>query len=186
MAISNEWTDPDDLEVGPGDIYERAPWGNAILGNQKFLYETPRVKLGRSNDLGNIDAGENRLIPFTAGALVDVGGWFNPSQSWTDAIVPRDGEYLITCNALWDPERGGERRMRLLRDGQAIRDNPSPSMPYAPHNLCTTAALAAGRALSIDVHHNDSDRQHAITGWTNPWRSVIFMVQWIGPMGVEE
>lgn len=182
MAIANEWTDPDTLEMSSGDTY-RATNVNGILGNLGFLYSGPRVAVARESSL-TVDSQSFTQITWDE-VLVDEGGWVDSSPTST-VVVPRDGMYMVTARLLWPDNPAGDfRAIRILRDGEPIAGQRFGACRFAEHDISTQTALTEGRAISVDVRHDAEDESLTVDSYATPWRSPVLIVKWFAPLNVE-
>lgn len=177
MAISEQWTSPSDLEVGVGDL-PRASWANAILGSLAFNHGGPRLTLTTTEQLTVADS-TFVTVPWGQ-ALVDIGGWWDPTSPKA-IIVPRDGLYEVSLNVLWGENADGDRGVHLAKDGDRVRGDRRRATPFTEQSPTWQTGLRAGRTLSIQVRQTSGAFRY-LAVHSAPWRSVLLMARWAGPL----
>lgn len=182
MAIVEEWTDPDELEVSVGDL-PRASWANSVLGNLLYNYGGPRCTVVRNTDL-TVPDGTFTTIPWES-VLTETGGeWFD-SESPGVLVVPRSGVYLVSLNLLWDFNSEGRRDFRLLRDGDPVRGDKRGAFQFVEITASMQVTLSQGQSLAVEVRQTSGEPHDILaegpSATSTPYRSPIMQVRWDAP-----
>lgn len=183
MAISEEWTDPDSLEISVGDL-PRASWANALLGNILYNYGGPRVTVARNTDLP-VDDGQFTTVPWeTVLTETPDGAWWD-SGSPGALVVPRDGVYLVSVRLLWDSNSEGRRDFRLLRDGDPVAGDKRPALQFVEIGSTLQVTLNQGQSLACEVRQTSGETHSLLAegpvATSTPYRSPIMQVRWDAP-----